>query len=66
MKNNNKTYSDNLKSLLMSGFKEYYDDLNKKTVEEFQKQEKQQKDINDKLDNYETKINTISKKVLFL
>ena len=50
----------------MSGFKEYYDDLNKKTVEEFQKQEKQQKDINDKLDKYETKIKTISNKVLFL
>lgn len=49
----------------MTGFKEYYDDLNKKTVEEFQKQEKQQNDIHCKVENYDKKIVTILKKVLY-
>ena len=47
--------------MLVNGFKEYYEELNKKTVEELQRQEYQQKQVHDKLDKYNEKINSITK-----
>lgn len=47
----------------MSGFREYYEDLNKKTIEELQKQEVQQKTVHDKVDNYDDKITFLLNKV---
>jgi len=63
LKINNKTYSDNLKNTLLAGFREYYDDLNKKVIEEHQKQDLQQKNIHDKADNYDDKITFLTEKV---
>jgi hypothetical protein len=63
LKNNNKTYCDSLRTLLINGFREYYDDLNKKALEEQQKQEGQQKTVHTKVDNYDDKISDLTKKV---
>ncbi len=64
MKNNNKTYSENLKNLLITGFREYYEDLNKKAAEELQKQEIQQKNVHNRVDNYDDKLSSLTKRVI--
>ena len=64
MKNNNKTYSENLRSLLITGFREYYEDLNKKASEELQKQEIQQKNVHNRVDNYDEQLSSLTKKVI--
>jgi len=62
LKNNNKTYSENLKNLLITGFREYYEDLNKKAAEELQKQEIQQKNVHNRVDNYDDKLSSLTKR----
>jgi hypothetical protein len=64
LKNNNKTYSENLRSLLITGFREYYEDLNKKASEELQKQEIQQKNVHNRVDNYDEQLSSLTKKVI--
>jgi hypothetical protein len=64
LKNNNKTYSDNLRTLLINGFREYYEDLNKKAAEEQQKQEVQQKNVHNKVDDFDDKIAILTKQVI--
>jgi len=49
--------------VLVSGFKEYYEQLNKKALEEAQRQEHQQKQVHDKLDKYTEKINSLTKQI---
>lgn len=50
-----------LLDVVQNGFKEYYDELNKKTYEELNSQETQQKNLHDKIDEYERAIDTVDK-----
>jgi hypothetical protein len=51
-----------LKNVLIAGFKEYYEELNKKAIDELHRQEQQQKQVHDKLDKYTEKINSLTKR----
>jgi hypothetical protein len=52
----------NLIDVVHSGFKNYYDELDKKVHEELICQETQQKNLNDTIEKYENKIELIEKK----
>lgn len=55
---------EKLKNELENGFKEYYEELNKKVTDELSHQETQQQDIHNKMGKYEKKIEIIDRKVI--
>lgn len=63
IKSSSNDYLEKLKNELAIGFKNYYDELNKKVGEELLAQESQQKDMHDKIDKYEKKLQETVAKV---
>jgi hypothetical protein len=61
IKNSSNDYMKKLLEVVQNGFIDYYDELNKRVIDELNSQETQQKNLHEKIEKYEKSIESIGK-----